>query len=77
MIDEATRARMQRWRQSIAAGEEQNRLDAIAQAARRTPGENIEAGFALTEFISTFAGSLEREDEVAPSALWRKRHGPR
>jgi hypothetical protein len=72
-VDAATRDRMARWRRSIADGEERNRLDSIARAAARSPGENIEAALALSAFVSEFAASLERDDEIAPAQLWRAR----
>lgn len=65
------RERLRRWRQSIAAGEVAAREEAIARAARRSPGENVEIAIDLSEFVSTYAASLERDEEVAPIALWR------
>jgi hypothetical protein len=67
--------RMRRWRESIARGMEEKRIESVARAAARTPGENIEAAFAMTAWASTFAGSMDRDEEVSPASIWR--HGGR
>lgn len=66
---------MRRWRDSIAQAMEEKRLESVARAAARTPGENIEAAFRLTASASMSSGSLDRDEEVPPVVIWRRIHG--
>lgn len=47
--------------------------DAVAEAARRAPGENIEIGLRLGDFALAVAQhDAPRPDAVAPSQLWKE-----
>jgi hypothetical protein len=54
--------------------------EAIAEAARRTPGENILIGLQLGDFARAVAQNPEvRSDPVPPVRIWRalkQRRGP-
>ncbi len=69
MVSERDRAHFR----AIAEAEAELNLESIRRAAHRTPAENLALAFALTRWVSTFAGSLDRPDEVAPIAVWLKR----
>lgn len=60
------------------AMDEMNR-EAVIEAVRRTPGENIEIGLRLGDLALAMAQhQVPRPDEVAPSALWQaRRHSKR
>lgn len=69
MASDRDRAHFER----IAEAEAELNSESLRQDARRTPGDNIERGLALSEFAAAFAGDLSRPDEVAPAALWAVR----
>ncbi len=47
--------------------------EAVAEAARRSPGENIEIGLALGDFALAIAQhDAPRPEEVAPAQLWKE-----
>lgn len=59
--------------QRIAEAEAALNAESLREDARRTPGDNILRGLALSEFASGFAEDLSRPDEIAPAALWGMR----
>jgi hypothetical protein len=55
----------------IAAIEAELNDEAVALAARWSPGENIALGFELSAFAAMFGGDVSHPDETPPVSLWR------
>jgi hypothetical protein len=62
---------------AIAEGEAVLNLESIRRAALRTPGENVEAGLALSEFAAAlaigFGNKISNEPKPSIPALWKSR----
>jgi len=58
----------------IADSEAELNDEAIAAAARRSPGDNIALGLELSEFAAAFGGDVSHSDEVPLIQLWRARN---
>lgn len=67
------RPRERKHFEAIALAEAEAAQQSIEAAARRTPGENIEIGFALSAFATSFGGEIDRPEEVSPAHCWRTR----
>lgn len=69
MVSERDRARMRR----IAAAMDELNRDAVAEAARRSPGENIEIGLRLGDAALAIAQPAgARPPDVPPIWRWRE-----
>jgi hypothetical protein len=71
MLSEKDRAHFR----CIAEAEAELDEEALRAAARRSPGDNIALGFALSEFAAAFGGDVSHPDEVPLIDLWRTRRG--
>jgi len=63
--------RERRHFEAIGRAEAEQARHSIEAAAGRTPGENIELGFALAEFARSFGGEIYRTEKVSLASCWR------
>jgi len=70
MVTEKDRAHFR----AIAEGLDLLEQEAIARAAARPAGTNIEIAFDLSRFVMSRSSDFSREDPVSIAQLWRERH---